>query len=292
MFIYFIIYFRLWRTKSQKREPEAYVLLLVRAWRRHSTAATSCFSFTLLLLSTSLKALFRSSGDLKFDERSGQRCGSSCCDCFCRSVGNVKYVLKIFLISWGVFFWSQYIAWQTGSETPAEREVRLALGFKPRNVSSEMVSGRNGTEMIGDSADVKLCMIAWYRNEHVSQHSEVHISRRTCCINVTWDWWLPSWNRDNIRFDLLRTGNVETTTNKIIERGFLEAVSIPPPSHLLNEQTEEWILGLATRSLLSYLPSCCRRTGWCRRRSSRCWKRCARQHPCRWPLYFETEFLD
>ena len=30
--------------------------------------------------------------------------------------------------------------------------------------------------------------------------------------------------RDNIRYDLLRTGSIETTTNKILERGFLEAV--------------------------------------------------------------------
>ena len=32
--------------------------------------------------------------------------------------------------------------------------------------------------------------------------------------------------RDNIRFDLLRTGSVELTSNKILERGFLEPV--PP----------------------------------------------------------------
>ena len=30
--------------------------------------------------------------------------------------------------------------------------------------------------------------------------------------------------RDNIRYDLLRTGNVELTSNKILERGFLDAV--------------------------------------------------------------------
>lgn len=31
-------------------------------------------------------------------------------------------------------------------------------------------------------------------------------------------------NSDNIRYDLLRTGSVELTTNKILERGFLDAV--------------------------------------------------------------------
>lgn len=29
---------------------------------------------------------------------------------------------------------------------------------------------------------------------------------------------------DNIRFDLLRTGSVEQTTNRILERGYLDAV--------------------------------------------------------------------
>jgi len=33
---------------------------------------------------------------------------------------------------------------------------------------------------------------------------------------------------DNIRYDLLRTGNVELTTNKILEKGFLDA---PPLSY-------------------------------------------------------------
>ncbi|KAF5384547.1 hypothetical protein D9757_006424 [Collybiopsis confluens] len=44
----------------------------------------------------------------------------------------------------------------------------------------------------------------------------------------------PDLPRDNIRYDLLRTGSVETTTNKILERGFLEAASsfcFPPASY-------------------------------------------------------------
>ncbi|KAH7926611.1 hypothetical protein BV22DRAFT_1062680 [Leucogyrophana mollusca] len=38
----------------------------------------------------------------------------------------------------------------------------------------------------------------------------------------------PDIPPDNIRFDLLRTGNVELTSNKILERGFLDA---PPPAY-------------------------------------------------------------
>ncbi|PFH47041.1 hypothetical protein AMATHDRAFT_153119 [Amanita thiersii Skay4041] len=33
---------------------------------------------------------------------------------------------------------------------------------------------------------------------------------------------------DNIRYDLMRTGNIELTTNKILERGYLDA---PPPAY-------------------------------------------------------------
>jgi hypothetical protein len=39
--------------------------------------------------------------------------------------------------------------------------------------------------------------------------------------------------RDNIRYDLLRTGNVGRTTEKILERGFLDAVRIIH-AHLLS----------------------------------------------------------
>lgn len=38
----------------------------------------------------------------------------------------------------------------------------------------------------------------------------------------------PDVPPDNIRFDLLRTGSVELTSNKILERGFLEA---PPAAY-------------------------------------------------------------
>jgi len=44
--------------------------------------------------------------------------------------------------------------------------------------------------------------------------------------------WINNFS-DNIRYNLLRTGSVEVTTNKILERGFLDAVrttssSFPP----------------------------------------------------------------
>ncbi|KAG1733885.1 uncharacterized protein EDB91DRAFT_1147797 [Suillus paluster] len=38
----------------------------------------------------------------------------------------------------------------------------------------------------------------------------------------------PTIPQDNIRYDLLRTGSVEITSNKILERGYLDA---PPPAY-------------------------------------------------------------
>jgi coupling of ubiquitin conjugation to ER degradation protein 1 len=46
-----------------------------------------------------------------------------------------------------------------------------------------------------------------------------------------------SLSRDNIRYDLLRTGNVELTSNKILEKGFLEAVRIHPTLSFPQTQT-------------------------------------------------------
>ncbi|KAF8581459.1 hypothetical protein K439DRAFT_1662305 [Ramaria rubella] len=39
----------------------------------------------------------------------------------------------------------------------------------------------------------------------------------------------PHIPHDNIHFDLLRTGNVEVTSNKLLERGYLDAETCQPP---------------------------------------------------------------
>jgi hypothetical protein len=48
------------------------------------------------------------------------------------------------------------------------------------------------------------------------------------CVRVR-TWWLTFFLSANIHYDLLRTGSVELTTNKILERGFLDPVRVPPP---------------------------------------------------------------
>ena len=50
--------------------------------------------------------------------------------------------------------------------------------------------------------------------------------------------------RDNIRYDLLRTGNVGRTTEKILERGFLDAVRIratPFITSSISDLKNKWI---------------------------------------------------
>ncbi|KAH8109482.1 hypothetical protein DFH11DRAFT_1627649 [Phellopilus nigrolimitatus] len=77
------------------------------------------------------------------------------------------------------------IRWATASnESPEDKKVRAALGFRPKDVTPEMLE--------------------------------------------TISTMFPDMPKDNIRYDLLRTGNVELTTNKIIERGYLDA---PPAAY-------------------------------------------------------------
>ncbi|KDQ51903.1 hypothetical protein JAAARDRAFT_139515 [Jaapia argillacea MUCL 33604] len=87
----------------------------------------------------------------------------------------VAFAVIVFLFRWVT---------STGKDTPAEQSAINALGFRPKNVTPEMVD-------------------------------TVH--------NM-----FPDIPRDNIRYELLKTGSVEQATNKILERGFLDA---PPAAY-------------------------------------------------------------
>ncbi|KAF8703095.1 hypothetical protein AX14_014207 [Amanita brunnescens Koide BX004] len=76
------------------------------------------------------------------------------------------------------------VRWVTSSSTAADRTAADTLGFRPKNVTQEMV---------------------------------------TTISNM-----FPDIPVDNIRYDLMRTGNVEVTSNKVLERGYLDA---PPPAY-------------------------------------------------------------
>ncbi|KAF8347425.1 hypothetical protein F5887DRAFT_955762 [Amanita rubescens] len=76
------------------------------------------------------------------------------------------------------------VRWATSGSNSAERTAADTLGFRPKNVTPEMV---------------------------------------TTISNM-----FPHIPVDNIRYDLMRTGNVEVTSNKILERGYLDA---PPPAY-------------------------------------------------------------
>ncbi|KAF9259257.1 hypothetical protein L218DRAFT_908558 [Marasmius fiardii PR-910] len=84
----------------------------------------------------------------------------------------VAFAVIIFIFRWAT----------SGSET--DRTAADALGFRPKNVSQDMLD--------------------------------------------TISNMFPDIPVDNIRYDLLRTGSVELTTNRILERGFLDA---PPASY-------------------------------------------------------------
>ncbi|KAG2143215.1 hypothetical protein BD769DRAFT_1661656 [Suillus cothurnatus] len=75
--------------------------------------------------------------------------------------------------------------WATSSsDSSGRRSASSALGFRPKNVTQEMVN-------------------------------QIHSM-------------FPTIPQDNIRYDLLRTGSVEITSNKILERGYLD---VPPPAY-------------------------------------------------------------
>jgi len=91
-------------------------------------------------------------------------------------MGEVVNVLVAFAVIVFIFRWVT-----SGSEST---EQRSALGFRPKNVTQEMID--------------------------------------------TVSSMFPDIPADNIRYDLLRTGNIGRTTDKILERGFLDA---PPPAY-------------------------------------------------------------
>ena len=91
-----------------------------------------------------------------------------------------------------------------------------------------------------------LYFVDWHSVQYVSGHSCVNplysISMKMAAHSFfyprvfVWDYDLF---RDNIRYDLLRTGNVGRSTEKILERGFLDAVgTIRSVSQSSSEHTE------------------------------------------------------
>ncbi|KAF8628841.1 hypothetical protein AX17_005901 [Amanita inopinata Kibby_2008] len=93
-------------------------------------------------------------------------------------MGEVVNVMVAFAVI--VFFFR----WVTSGNGSTERTTADTLGFRPKNVTQEMVN--------------------------------------------TISNMFPDVPIDNIRYDLMRTGNVEVTTNKILERGYLDA---PPAAY-------------------------------------------------------------
>ncbi|KAF9223198.1 hypothetical protein BS17DRAFT_707006 [Gyrodon lividus] len=99
-------------------------------------------------------------------------------------MGEVVNAIVAFAVIVFIFRWATSSEFTCSSSSSEGRSTTAALGFRPRNVTQEMVD-------------------------------QIHTM-------------FPDIPTDNIRFDLLRTGSVELTSNKVLERGFLEA---PPPAY-------------------------------------------------------------
>jgi len=87
---------------------------------------------------------------------------------------NAIVAITVFVV---IFRW-----FTSGKTSSTNTSATNSLGFRPRNVTQDMVVQIHGM--------------------------------------------FPDIPQDNIRYDLLRTGNVEITSNKILEKGYLDA---PPP---------------------------------------------------------------
>ncbi|KAL0958819.1 hypothetical protein HGRIS_014138 [Hohenbuehelia grisea] len=101
-------------------------------------------------------------------------------------MGEVVNVIVAFAVIVLIVRWAA-----SGSSDSPERTAAATLGFRPKNVTQDMVD--------------------------------------------TISSMFPDIPVDNIRYDLLRTGNVQQTSNKIIERGYLDAP--PAPFYTLYPRT-------------------------------------------------------
>ncbi|KAJ7054084.1 hypothetical protein C8F01DRAFT_1211926 [Mycena amicta] len=93
-------------------------------------------------------------------------------------MGEIVNVVVAFAVIVFLFRWITKSK-STRSDNPGERSAADILGFRPKNVTQDMID-------------------------------TIH--------NM-----FPDIPPDNIRYDLLRTGSVELSSNKILERGFLDA---------------------------------------------------------------------
>ncbi|KAH6904252.1 hypothetical protein BKA70DRAFT_1193506 [Coprinopsis sp. MPI-PUGE-AT-0042] len=105
--------------------------------------------------------------------------------------------------------------WITSGSDGSDDQRQAALGFRPKTVSQQMINTVSGM-----FPDIPVCVL----------------NPAGCIILLFMQAWLTQdLCRPNIHYDLLRTGSVEQTTNKVLERGFLEA---PPAAfHTLYPQS-------------------------------------------------------
>ena len=114
----------------------------------------------------------------------------------------------------------------SGQDAQSARRAADALGFRPRNVTNDMVctTSFRPAKIVANVNTGGHCCQHVPRYSSVRHHSEAsshsQLRRKSDSLSLT--------DSDNIRYDLLRTGNTQLTTTKILERGFLDAVRVLP----------------------------------------------------------------
>jgi coupling of ubiquitin conjugation to ER degradation protein 1 len=120
-----------------------------------------------------------------------------------------------------------------GSDSTERRSAADTLGFRPKPVTQDMVCFRSYL-LLTPSVIEQHCRLTLYRicsPTFLCKHSlPVTFTHFSLLARSNFD--AVCHDRDNVRYDLLRTGSVELTSNKILERGFLDAVRPLPYFHV------------------------------------------------------------
>ncbi|KAH9994607.1 hypothetical protein BJV77DRAFT_993691 [Russula vinacea] len=116
------------------------------------------------------------------------------------------------------------LRWATTSsgDSTAEQAAARALRFRPKKVTPEMA--RLPPLLIHPA---ELSDVGRNSNRNVPRHPKVRLVQHIKGTHVGEDLTF-GFHSANIHYDLLRTGSVELTTNKILERGFLD---VPPEAY-------------------------------------------------------------
>jgi hypothetical protein len=138
---------------------------------------------------------------------------------------------------------SPLVVYPGGSDSSANTtegtNVAKILGFKPKKATPDMVSSshrltrRSPHGCLNGSIACTLTSVhpSFCLDRVCSSRIPGHSNASDCSVYNWVDvliYALGDFSSDNIHYDLLRTGSVELTVNRLLERGFLDPVSHLP----------------------------------------------------------------